>query len=164
MFRFFTIQGPWGRPDMTPYLFTSAVLEGRPIMVFNHGEMRRDFTYVTDLARAIRLLISAPPERPESPGRVPPGNDPWPVAPWLAVTIGNGISVLSLDFIAAIETAVGGAAIRLLLPIQPGNMAATWADSAPLPGLTGRAPQASIREGAAAYVSWFRDYYGDPRG
>ena len=159
MFRFFTVYGPWGRPDMAPYLFTSAIMEGRPIKVFNHGDMRRDFTYVVDLVRAIRLLIDAPPVRPENPAAVEPGDSLSPVAPWRAVNIGNGESVQLLDFIAAIEDAAGRRAVRQMLPMQPGDVPATWADTALLRKLTGYAPRTSVRDGVRAYVEWFRDFY-----
>ena len=160
MFRFFTVYGPWGRPDMAPYLFTSAIMDGRPIKVFNHGNMRRDFTYVTDLVRAIRLLIDAAPMRPESPDQIEEGDSLSPVAPWRVVNIGNGDSVPLLDFIAAIEGASNRQAIKQMLPMQPGDVPATWADTALLRRLTGYAPQTSVRDGAKAYVDWYREYYG----
>lgn len=158
MFRFFTVYGPWGRPDMAPYLFTSAIFEGRPIKVFNHGDMRRDFTFVTDLVRGIRLLMDAVPMRPEGPPEA--GDSLSPVAPWRVVNIGNGESVQLLDFIAAIETASGRQAVKNMMPIQPGDVPATWADTTLLRRLTGYAPQTNVRDGVAAYVDWFRDYYG----
>ena len=160
MFRFFTVYGPWGRPDMAPYLFTSAIMEGRPIKVFNHGNMRRDFTYVTDLVRAIRLLIDAAPVRPESPDQIEEGDSLSPVAPWRVVNIGNGESVPLMEFIAAIEGASNQQAIKEMMPMQPGDVPATWADNALLRRLTGYAPQTSVREGTKAYVDWYRDYYG----
>ncbi|WBU52635.1 NAD-dependent epimerase/dehydratase family protein [Paracoccus sp. SCSIO 75233] len=159
MFRFFTVYGPWGRPDMAPYLFTSAIMEGRPIKVFNHGDMRRDFTYVTDLVRAIRLLIDVPPVRPGQPEEIVDGDSLSPVAPWRALNIGNGDSVQLLDFISAIEAAAGREAIKNMMPMQPGDVPATWADTTLLRRLTGYAPQTSVREGAKAYVDWFREYY-----
>lgn len=159
MFRFFTVYGPWGRPDMAPYLFTSAIFAGRPIKVFNHGDMKRDFTFVTDLVRGIRLLMDA------IPGTVPvEGDSLSPVAPFRTVNIGNGDSVQLLDFIAAIEAAAGVNAIRDMLPIQPGDVPATWADNALLRRLTGYAPATSVAEGARAYVDWFRDYYRPDAG
>ena len=160
MFRFFTVYGPWGRPDMAPYLFTSAIMEGRPIKVFNHGDMRRDFTYVSDLVRAIRLLIDAAPQRPASPDEIVEGDSLSPVAPWRVVNIGNGESVPLMDFIAAIEGASNRKAQMNMLPMQAGDVPATWADTALLRRLTGYAPQTSVRVGAKAYVDWFRDYYG----
>ncbi|MDS9466859.1 SDR family NAD(P)-dependent oxidoreductase [Paracoccus sp. MBLB3053] len=155
MFRFFTVYGPWGRPDMAPWLFTSAILEGRPIKVFNHGDMRRDFTYVTDLVRAIRLLMDA------IPGATPVGAEDSlsPVAPFRVVNIGNGAPVELLDFIAAIEAATGKTAIRHFMPMQPGDVPATWADTTLLRQLTGYAPQTAIGDGVEAYVEWFRSYY-----
>lgn len=164
MFRFFTVYGPWGRPDMAPYLFTSAIMEGRPIKVFNHGDMRRDFTYVGDLVWAIRLLIDAPPRGPESNADFEPGDSLSHVASWRAVNIGNGQSVQLLDFIAAIEEAAGRKAIKHMLPMQAGDVPATWADTALLQRLTGYAPRTSIREGVGAYIAWFRDFYAESVG
>lgn len=155
MFRFFTVYGPWGRPDMAPYLFTSAIFEGRPIKVFNHGDMRRDFTFVTDLVRAIRLLMDAIPQTGQ-----PVSNDSLsPVAPFRVVNIGNGAPVELLDFIAAIETASGIRAQKDMQPMQPGDVPATWADTDLLRALTGYAPQTSVQDGMAQYVDWFRSYY-----
>ena len=155
MFRFFTVYGPWGRPDMAPWLFTSAIMAGQPIKVFNHGDMRRDFTYVTDLVRAIRLLMDA------VPGDAPTGPEDSlsPVAPFRVVNIGNGAPVELLDFIAAIEAATGKPAIKQMLPMQPGDVPATWADTTLLRALTGYAPQTRVPEGVAEYVDWFRSYY-----
>ncbi|MDX5350535.1 MAG: GDP-mannose 4,6-dehydratase [Paracoccaceae bacterium] len=155
MFRFFTVYGPWGRPDMAPALFTDAITQGRPIRVFNNGDMKRDFTYVTDLVRAIRLLADA------VPGTAPAvsGDSLSPVAPFRVVNIGNGQPVQLLDFIAAIETATGREAIRSLEPMQPGDVPATWADTTLLQQLTGYKPQTRLEDGIAAYVSWFLDYH-----
>ncbi|MTH78328.1 NAD-dependent epimerase/dehydratase family protein [Paracoccus aestuariivivens] len=155
MFRFFTVYGPWGRPDMAPWLFTSAILAGKPIRVFNHGDMRRDFTYVTDLVRAIRLLMDTVPG--DTP--VGPEDSLSSVAPFRVVNIGNGAPVELLDFIAAFEAATGREAIKDLLPMQPGDVPATWADTTLLRSLTGYAPETQVREGVAAYVDWFRSYY-----
>ena len=155
MFRFFTVYGPWGRPDMAPWLFTSAIMAGQPIKVFNHGDMRRDFTYVTDLVRAIRLLMDAPPG--DTP--VGPEDSLSPVAPFRVVNIGNGAPVELLDFIAAIEAATGRQAVKQMLPMQPGDVPATWADTTLLRALTGYAPQTQVPEGVAEYVDWFRSYY-----
>lgn len=155
MFRFFTVYGPWGRPDMAPWLFTSAIMAGQPIKVFNHGDMRRDFTYVTDLVRAIRLLMDAAP----GDTSVGPEDSLSPVAPFRVVNIGNGAPVELLDFIAAIEAATGKPAIKQMLPMQPGDVPATWADTALLSRLTGYAPQTPVQKGVAEYVDWFRSYY-----
>lgn len=160
LFRFFTVYGPWGRPDMAPILFASAIAAGRPINVFNHGEMYRDFTYVDDLVRAIRLLIDVPPVRPASPAEVPAGDSLSPVAPWRVVNIGNSDKVRLTDFIDAIEEHMELKAVRNLLPIQPGDVPATWADATLLQRLTGYRPQTGFRDGVARFVAWYRDYYG----
>lgn len=156
MFRFFTVYGPWGRPDMAPWLFTNAILAGRSIKVFNHGDMRRDFTYIIDLVRAIRLLMDAVP----GPTATGAEDSLSPVAPFRTVNVGNGSPVELLDFIAAIEAATGRQAVRELLPMQPGDVPATWADTTLLRRLTGYAPQTSVAPGVAAYVDWYRSYYG----
>jgi len=159
MFRFFTVYGPWGRPDMALFKFTRAILEGAPIDVYNHGDMKRDFTYVDDLVAAIRLLIDAVPQRPAE-GGVPAGDSLSPVAPWRVVNIGNSEPVQLTDFIAAIEAATGRRATRNLMPMQPGDVPATWADAALLHRLTGYAPRTRVPEGVAAFVAWYRSYYG----
>ncbi|MCG3266163.1 SDR family NAD(P)-dependent oxidoreductase [Yoonia sp. I 8.24] len=158
MFRFFTVYGPWGRPDMAPYLFTSAIMADEPIKVFNHGNMKRDFTYVGDLVRGIRLLVDAVPERPVD-GIVPEGDSLSPVAPWRIVNVGNGESVPLMDFIGAIERASNHKAQKQMLPMQPGDVPATWADNSLLKSLTGYAPQTSVTDGIAEYVKWHRAYY-----
>ncbi|SMY09235.1 NAD-dependent epimerase/dehydratase family protein [Flavimaricola marinus] len=157
MFRFFTVYGPWGRPDMAPYKFTNAILNGDPIDVYNHGNMFRDFTYVEDLVRAIRLLMDAVPGGPET---AVPGDSLSPVAPYRVVNIGNSDKVRLTDFIAAIEAATGLQATRNLMDIQPGDVPATWADASLLQALTGYRPETDITDGMAAFVAWFRDYYG----
>ncbi len=158
-FRFFTVYGPWGRPDMAPYKFTKAILEGTPIDVYGQGRMFRDFTYVTDLVRAIRLLIDAVPERPASPDLIATGDSLSPVAPWRVVNIGNGEKVALGDFIAAIEAATGRQATRNLMGMQKGDVVATWADTGLLQRLTGYRPQTGIDAGMQAFVHWYRGYY-----
>lgn len=158
MFRFFTVYGPWGRPDMALYKFVKATLEGQPIDVYNHGEMYRDFTYVDDLVRGIRLLMDAVPERPEKD--VPEGDSLSPVAPYRVVNIGNSQSVKLLDFVDAIEDALGMKATRNYMDIQPGDVPATWADATLLENLTGYKPQTDMRDGVRQFVAWYRDYYG----
>ena len=135
------------------------MLEGRPIDIYNHGEMYRDFTYVDDLVRAIRLLIDAVPVRPITPEAIEPGDSLSPVAPWRVVNIGNSEKVRLLDFIEAIEESLGIEAVRNYLPMQPGDVPATWADASLLQRLTGYRPQTPYREGVAAFVRWFREYY-----
>ncbi|WP_439136505.1 SDR family NAD(P)-dependent oxidoreductase [Roseicyclus sp.] len=159
MFRFFTVYGPWGRPDMAPIKFTKAILEGRPIDVYNHGDMRRDFTYIDDLVAGIIGLIDAVPVRPADPADIAPGDSLSAVAPYRVVNIGNSESVALSDFIAAIEEATGKPAIRNLMPMQPGDVPATWADASLLHSLTGQRPKTQVREGVAHFVEWYRDYY-----
>ncbi|WP_417701833.1 NAD-dependent epimerase/dehydratase family protein [Pseudophaeobacter sp.] len=160
MFRFFTVYGPWGRPDMALFKFTKAILEGKPIDVYNHGDMKRDFTYVTDLVEAIQLLLDVVPQRPEN-GVVEDGDSLSPVAPWRVVNIGNSDSVPLTSFITAIEVATGIKAQQNLMPIQAGDVPATWADAALLRRLTGYAPKTDVTEGVAQFVDWYRSYYGD---
>ncbi|WP_136444010.1 SDR family NAD(P)-dependent oxidoreductase [Pacificoceanicola onchidii] len=160
MFRFFTVYGPWGRPDMALFKFTRAILNGNPIDVYNHGDMKRDFTYVEDLVQAIRLLMDAVPERPED-GVVEEGDSLSPVAPHRVVNIGNNAPVQLTDYIAAIEAATGLTATRNLMPMQAGDVPATWADTALLQRLTGYKPQTDVKDGVAAFVDWYRGYYED---
>ena len=159
MFRFFTVYGPWGRPDMALFKFTKAMLEGRPIDVYNHGEMMRDFTYVEDLVEAIRRLIDAPPIRPENVDEIAEGDSLSPVAPWRVVNIGNSQPVQLGEMIGAIEDALGLTAERNLLPMQPGDVPATWADAELLRSLIGYVPSTEIRVGVGKFVDWYRDYY-----
>jgi UDP-glucuronate 4-epimerase len=159
MFRFFTVYGPWGRPDMALFKFTKAILEGRPIDVYNHGDMSRDFTYVEDLVDGIVRLVDAVPARPSSPDAVPEGDSLSPVAPYRIVNIGNSDSVRLLDFIEAIEAATGRVAEKNFMDMQPGDVPATWADASLLKTLTGYAPQTPVRDGVVRFVEWYRDYY-----
>lgn len=159
MFRFFTVYGPWGRPDMALFKFTKAIFEGRPIDVYNYGDMKRDFTYVEDLVEAIRLLIDVPPVRPAAGEAVAPGDSLSPVAPWRIVNIGNSNAVQLTEFIEAIEDATGRQAERHLMPMQAGDVPATWADAELLKSLTGYAPKTSVRDGVGKFVDWYRDYY-----
>jgi UDP-glucuronate 4-epimerase len=160
MFRFFTVYGPWGRPDLALFKFVDAILNDRPIDVYNHGDMYRDFTYVDDLVRGIRLLIDAIPSRPMSASEITPGDSLSPVAPFRIVNIGNSDKVRLLDFIDAIEAELGCKAIRNYMPMQMGDVPATWADASLLQQLTGYRPQTDFRVGIAKFVAWFRDYYG----
>ncbi len=158
MFRFFTVYGPWGRPDMAYFSFARAILDGRPIDVFNQGEMWRDFTYVDDLVRGIRGLIDAVPPAPGTEAAPVPGDSLSPAAPFRIVNIGNSESVKLTDFIDALEAALGQKAERRMLPMQTGDVPATWADAALLRELTGYAPQTSVGEGVGRFVAWYRDY------
>jgi len=159
MFRFFTVYGPWGRPDLALYKFVDAVLDGRPIDIYNYGDMYRDFTYVDDLVRAIRLLIDVVPVRPVSRAEIVEGDSLSPVAPFRIVNIGNNEKVRLLDFVDAIESELGIEATRNYLPMQKGDVPATWADSSLLERLTGYRPQTEVRAGISEFVSWFREYY-----
>lgn len=159
MFRFFTVYGPWGRPDMALFKFTKAILEGRPIDVYNFGKMKRDFTYIDDLVQAIRLLIDSPPVRPADGEATYEGDSLSPVAAWRVVNIGNSDAVQLTDFISAIEAATGLTAIRNLMPMQAGDVPATWADASLLKSLTGYMPTTGVREGVAKFVEWYEEYY-----
>ena len=159
MFRFFTVYGPWGRPDMALFKFTKGILNGEPIDIYNHGDMYRDFTYVTDLVRGIRLLIDAAPVRPESKDDIVDGDSLSPVAPFRVVNIGNSDKVRLLDFIEAIEEECGITAQRNYMEMQKGDVPATWANADLLKRLTGYQPQTPYREGIRQFVSWYRDYY-----
>ncbi len=159
MFRFFTVYGPWGRPDMALFKFTKAILADQPIDIYNHGDMKRDFTYVEDLVDAIRLLIDVPPVRPTDAAAIAAGDSLSPVAPWRVVNIGNSDAVQLTDFIAAIEQATGREAKRNLMPMQAGDVPATWADANLLKSLTGYAPKTNVQDGVAKFVAWYRDYY-----
>lgn len=160
MFRFFTVYGPWGRPDLALYKFVDAMLDGRPIDIYNNGDMYRDFTYVDDLVRAIRLLIDAAPQRPASPADIVAGDSLSPVAPFRIVNIGNNDKVRLLDFVDAIEASLGMKAIRNYMPMQTGDVPATWADASLLERLTGYRPATDFRDGIANFVTWFREYSG----
>jgi UDP-glucuronate 4-epimerase len=159
MFRFFTVYGPWGRPDMALFKFTKAMLADEPIDVYNHGKMKRDFTYVGDLVEGIKRLIDTPPERPKTPEEIASIDSLSAVAPFRTVNIGNSEPVELMDYIEAIEMALGKKAQKNMMDIQPGDVPATWADTALLNSLTGYVPQTDIRSGVADFVSWYCDYY-----
>ncbi|RYJ02726.1 MAG: NAD-dependent epimerase/dehydratase family protein [Acetobacteraceae bacterium] len=156
MFRFFTVYGPWGRPDMAFFKFTDAILRGRTIDIYNHGRMERDFTYVDDLVEAIDRLIPCIPAAGQA---VAPCDSISPVAPFRVVNIGNAQPVQLLDFIAELERACGRPAIRNLMAMQPGEVLKTWADGSLLKALTGYGPSTGIAAGIAEFVTWFRAYH-----
>ncbi len=156
MFRFFTVYGPWGRPDMALFKFTKAVLQGDAIDVYNHGDMSRDFTYVEDLVRGIHLLLGAVPERLDE---VPEGDSLSAVAPHRIVNVGNGEPVQLMAFIEAIEKALGQPAEKNFMDMQPGDVPATWANGDLLKSLTGYTPKTDVETGVKAFVEWYRDYY-----
>lgn len=155
-FRFFTVYGPWGRPDMAPFKFTKAIINRDPIDVYNYGDMRRDFTYIDDLTTGIRLLMNTVPHF-ESAQVL---DSKSKVAPFRVVNIGNSHPIQLLDFIKAIEEATAVKAIQNLLPMQEGDVQATWADTSLLEELTGFKPNTKLTNGVNKFVSWYRDYYG----
>lgn len=159
MFRFFTVYGPWGRPDMALFKFTKGIIDGTPIDIYNNGEMWRDFTYVEDLVRGIDGLLGAVPQRPANPDSVSPHDSLSSVAPFRVVNIGNSDKVRLIDFVEAIEEEVGKKAIRNYLPMQQGDVPATWANASLLQSLTGYRPTTSVREGIKQFVAWYRGYY-----
>lgn len=159
MFRFFTVYGPWGRPDMALFKFTKGIIEGTPIDIYNNGDMFRDFTYVEDLVRGIRLLIDSPPVRPDSKDEIEDGDSLSPAAPYRVVNVGNSDKVRLLDFVEAIEDALGKKAVRNYMEMQKGDVPATWADATLLQRLTGYRPATDFREGVNSFVAWYRDYY-----
>jgi UDP-glucuronate 4-epimerase len=157
--RFFTVYGPWGRPDMALFKFTRAILEGRPIQVYNHGRHKRDFTYIDDIVEGVVRVLDRPaPPNPDWQGETPdPGSSR---APWRVYNIGNSRPVELLDYIAAIEKALGKKAQMELLPLQPGDVPDTYADVSDLARDFGYRPQTLVEEGVARFVAWYRDYYG----
>ncbi len=156
--RFFTVYGPWGRPDMALFLFTKAILEGRPIDVFNHGNMQRDFTYVDDIVEGVIRLMDK--DATANPAYDAIAADPATSnVPYRVFNIGNHDPVPLLDFIGAIENALGQTAEKRLLPMQDGDVPATYADTALLDDWVGFAPATPISEGVARFVAWYRDYY-----
>jgi len=156
--RFFTVYGPWGRPDMALFLFTKAILEGRPIDVFNQGRMRRDFTYIDDIVEGVvRVTDLTPAPDPDWSGDAPdPGTS---YAPYRIYNIGNNNPVELLRFIEVLEERLGKKALRNLLPIQPGDVPATCADVDDLVRDAGFAPRTTIEEGIGKFVEWYREYY-----
>ncbi len=156
--RFFTVYGPWGRPDMALFLFTQAILEGRPIDVFNHGRMQRDFTYVDDIVEGVIRVLDRIAE--PDPAYVSDTPDPGTSdAPFRVFNIGNHDPVPLLDFIGCIEEALGRKAQMNLLPLQDGDVPATYADVDALTAWTGFKPATDIRTGVGRFVAWYRDYY-----
>lgn len=159
MFRFFTVYGPWGRPDMALFKFTSAILEGRPIDVYNHGNMQRDFTYIDDLVEGIIRLVEAVPVRPESAEAISKVDSLSPVAPFRVVNIGNGQPSQLGTFIEAIENALGQKATKNYMDMQPGDVPATWADDSLLKELVGAIPRTDLQAGVQSFVDWYRKDY-----
>lgn len=161
-FRFFTVYGPWGRPDMALFKFTEAMRAGRPIEVYGEGRMSRDFTYVGDLVEAMVRLADRPPPAPDAREglTVIPGDTLSPAAPYRLVNIGGGTPSGLIDYIEALEAAMGRTAQKTLLPMQDGDVPATWASSELLEALTGYRPSTPVCEGVARFVEWHRAHYG----
>lgn len=156
--RFFTVYGPWGRPDMAAFLFTEAILEGRPVDLYNHGKSKRSFTYIDDIVEGIRLVSDRVPERDASWS----GDDPDPSrssAPYSVYNIGNDETVELERFVTVVEKALGTEAQRNYLPLRKGDVEATSADITALERDVGYRPTTSIEEGIDAFVAWYRDYY-----
>lgn len=157
--RFFTVYGPWGRPDMALFLFTRSILAGKPIQVFNHGDMKRDFTYVDDIVEGIVRLMKRPPQ----PNPRWHGEDPDPgtsCAPYRIYNIGNNRPVQLLEFIAVLERCLNTKARKELLPMQPGDVPETFADISDLTREFGYRPATPLEVGIAKFVEWYRSYYG----
>jgi UDP-glucuronate 4-epimerase len=156
--RFFTVYGPWGRPDMALFLFAKAILEGRPIDVFNHGQMVRDFTYIDDIAEGVvRVLDRAAAADPAfDPSNPDPARSN---SPYRVFNIGNSDPVRLMDFIESIEQALGKTALKNFMPLQDGDVPATFADVSELASWTGFKPGTAVREGVANFVRWYRGYY-----
>jgi UDP-glucuronate 4-epimerase len=157
--RFFTVYGPWGRPDMAMWLFTQSILQGRPIRLFNNGNMKRDFTYVDDVAEAVVRLIDRPPSPdPNWHGAAP--NPATSFAPWRVYNIGNHTPVEVTEVVRRLEEALGKPAIRELAPMQPGDVPETCADVADLEAAVGFRPKTPIAEGVRRFVEWYAGYAG----
>ncbi len=156
--RFFTVYGPYGRPDMALFIFTKAILEGKPIDVYNQGKMRRDFTYVDDIVEGIkRLIIDIPEPNNEWSGQNPDPSSSF--TPYRLYNIGNNNPVELLDFISAIEKALGKKAIKNLMPLQPGDVPATYADIDDLVKAVDYRPNTPIEVGVGNFVEWYKEYY-----
>jgi UDP-glucuronate 4-epimerase len=155
--RFFTVYGTWGRPDMAMYIFAKAIVEGTPLRLFNHGEMQRDFTYVDDVTEAIVRLISRPPQRNESAGNTDPGSS---AAPWKIYNVGNNRPEQITHVVALLEKEFGKTAQKDMYPMQPGDVAATYADIEDLARDVGFSPSTPIEQGIERFAAWFREYHG----
>jgi len=156
--RFFTVYGPWGRPDMALFLFTKAILEGKPIDVFNHGQMVRDFTYIDDIVEGVIRVI----DKPATPNPAFDAANPDPAtsnAPYRVFNIGNNQPTPLMDYITALETALGKTAQKNFLPMQPGDVPATAANTDELNAWVGFKPNTAVMAGVAKFVDWYKGYY-----
>lgn len=156
--RFFTVYGPWGRPDMALFLFTKSILEGKPITIFNNGDMQRDFTYIDDIVEGVcRVIEKIPEPDPAWSGDSPDSGTSY--APYRIYNIGNNKPVHLMDFIGAIEDALGKKALKKFLPLQPGDVKKTYADIDALYEAVGFRPETPIEEGIKRFIDWYRDYF-----
>ena len=156
MLRFFTVYGPWGRPDMALFKFTKGIINGEPIDIYNNGEMYRDFTYIDDIVKGMINLTSVPPKEEKN---IDKNDSLSPVAPFRIVNIGNSNQVKLLDFVEAIENYLGKKAIRNYMPMQQGDVSATWANTDLVKKLTGYAPKTDIKVGVKKFIDWYLSYY-----
>lgn len=156
--RFFTVYGPWGRPDMSPFLFMEGIIKGKPIKVFNNGDMLRDFTYIDDIVEGVVRVINIPPQKNESwnPEEADPSTS---IAPYRIFNIGNQQPTKLLDYISAIEETLGIKATKEMLPMQPGDVYQTYADSTALIEATGFKPNTKLEDGIKKTVEWYKNYY-----
>lgn len=159
LFRFFTVYGAWGRPDLAYFKFAKAILQGEPIDVYNHGELWRDFTAVEDLVAGVSRLIPLAPPGLVARGTPVEGDSLSPVAPHRIVNVGNADKIHLMEFIRTLETLLGRKAVCNFLPMQPGDVPATWADCSLLERLTGFKPETDLATGLGRFVEWYREYY-----
>lgn len=155
--RFFTVYGPWGRPDMALFIFTKAILEGKPIDIYNHGKMKRDFTYVDDIVEGVIRVIDSPAKGVIATDQITPATSS---APYRVYNIGNSNPVELMDFVTAIEKYTGKIAHKNLMPIQAGDVPATWADTTDLENELGYKPNMSVDIGIRNFINWYREFYG----
>ena len=157
--RFFTVYGPWGRPDMALFIFTKNIMENRPIQIFNNGEMERDFTFVDDIVSGIVAVLDSPPQADKSQldERDPSRSD----APFRVYNIGNGNPVALMDFVHEIEKTLGKEAEKQFLPMQPGDVPKTWSDTSKLEKDVGYKPQIDVKEGIKRFLDWYRTFYAN---
>jgi len=157
--RFFTVYGPWGRPDMAPQKFTARIFKGEPIDVYNDGNMKRDFTYIDDIVEGVVRVVDHIATPDAAWNAMAPNPDSSGVAPWRIYNIGRGAPVELMDFIATLEKHIGKKAERNFMPIQAGDVEGTWCDVSALKRAVGYEPKVSLDEGLSKTVAWFRDYY-----
>ena len=158
--RFFTVYGPWGRPDMAMFLFTKAILENKPIDIYNHGKMIRDFTYIDDVVQAINRLVDTPATSNADYNTYKPDAS-MSNSPWRIFNIGNGSPTPLMDYISALEKALGRTAEKNFIPVQPGDVLATAADTTKLENWTGFKPSTSVEQGVENFVKWYVSYYNN---